>query len=89
LYGPRDIRFEDRPEPTRPHLPLDQVAEGYRQCPNEIRTIMTHTVGFIGSGAIASALARLSVAATLNVIMSNSRGPETLIDLVRELGDHA
>lgn len=50
---------------------------------------MTHTVGFIGSGAIASALARLSVAATLNVIMSNSRGPETLIDLVRELGDHA
>jgi hypothetical protein len=25
----------------------------------------------------------------LNVIMSNSRGPETLIDLVRELGDHA
>jgi phosphoglycerate dehydrogenase-like enzyme len=70
-------------------LPLDQVAEGYRQCSTEIRTIMTHTVGFIGSGAIASALARLSVAATLNVTMSNSRGPETLIDLVRELGDRA
>ncbi len=50
---------------------------------------MARTVGFIGSGAIASALARLSVAAGLNVAMSNSRGPETLADLVQELGDRA
>ena len=50
---------------------------------------MKQTIAFIGSGAIASALARLSVAAGLNVILSNSRGPETLTDLVRELGDHA
>lgn len=50
---------------------------------------MTQTIGFIGSGAIATALARLSVAAGLNVVMSNSRGPRTLTDLVQELGDRA
>ncbi len=50
---------------------------------------MIHTVGFIGSGAIASVLARLSAAAGLRVIMSNSRGPQTLADLVQELGDDA
>ena len=50
---------------------------------------MKQTIAFIGSGAIASALARLSVAAGLNVIVSNSRSPETLTDLVGELGNHA
>jgi 8-hydroxy-5-deazaflavin:NADPH oxidoreductase len=50
---------------------------------------MAHTIGFIGSGAIASALARLSLAAGLNVVISNSRGPDTLAELVQELGDHA
>ena len=50
---------------------------------------MAETVGFIGSGAIAGALARLSLAVGLRVVMSNSRGPETLADLVEELGGHA
>ncbi|MDH6622723.1 putative dinucleotide-binding enzyme [Streptomyces sp. LBL] len=50
---------------------------------------MTQTIGFIGSGMIGGALARLAVAAGLNVVMSNSRGPETLADLVAELGEHA
>jgi 8-hydroxy-5-deazaflavin:NADPH oxidoreductase len=50
---------------------------------------MRQTIGFIGTGAIGSALARLAVAAGLNVVLSNSRGPETLADLVGELGDHA
>ena len=50
---------------------------------------MRQTIGIIGSGAIGSALARLGVAAGLNVVLSNSRGPETLADLVGELGDHA
>lgn len=44
------------------------------------------TVGFIGSGHIGSTVARLSVAAGHHVIMSNSRGPETLKELVDELG---
>ena len=44
------------------------------------------TVAFIGSGMIGGTLARLSVAAGHQVVLSNSRGPETLKDLVDELG---
>ncbi len=44
------------------------------------------TVGFIGSGHIGSTVARLSVAAGHQVVLSNSRGPETLKDLADELG---
>ncbi len=47
------------------------------------------TWGFIGSGNIGSTVARLAVAAGHDVVMSNSRGPETLTDLVAELGDPA
>ncbi|WP_066520605.1 NADPH-dependent F420 reductase [Curtobacterium ammoniigenes] len=47
------------------------------------------TIGFIGSGNIGSQLARLAVGRGYDVVMSNSRGPETLQDLVTELGDHA
>jgi 8-hydroxy-5-deazaflavin:NADPH oxidoreductase len=47
---------------------------------------MTMTVGFIGSGMIGGTVARLSVAAGHHVVLSNSRGPETLKDLVGELG---
>jgi predicted dinucleotide-binding enzyme len=47
------------------------------------------TVGFIGSGQIGSTVARLSVAAGYDVIMSNSRGPQTLQELVQELGPGA
>ncbi|MEV0558655.1 NAD(P)-binding domain-containing protein [Streptomyces sp. NPDC050597] len=50
---------------------------------------MTQTLGFIGSGMIGGALARLAVAAGLNVVVSNSRGPDTLGDLVAELGKRA
>jgi 8-hydroxy-5-deazaflavin:NADPH oxidoreductase len=50
---------------------------------------MTQTIGFIGSGMISSQLARLAIAAGLGVSLSNSRGPETLADLVAELGDRA
>lgn len=47
------------------------------------------TIGFIGSGNIGSTLAELAVNAGHEVVMSNSRGPETLIDLVRRLGSGA
>jgi hypothetical protein len=43
------------------------------------------TIGFIGSGMIGGTVARLSVAAGYDVVMSNSRGPETLRELVAEL----
>jgi predicted dinucleotide-binding enzyme len=47
------------------------------------------TIGLIGSGNIGSTVARLAVAAGHDVVLSNSRGPETLGDLVAELGEHA
>jgi hypothetical protein len=47
------------------------------------------TWGFIGSGNIGSTLARLAVDAGHDVVMSNSRGPDTLADLVAELGPQA
>lgn len=47
------------------------------------------TVGFIGSGLIGATVARLAVAAGYDVVVSNSRGPETLAGLVTELGDRA
>nr|BFE73362.1 hypothetical protein GCM10020092_066630 [Actinoplanes digitatis] len=47
------------------------------------------TIGLIGSGNIGSTVARLAVAAGYDVVLSNSRGPETLRDLVAELGPRA
>lgn len=47
------------------------------------------TIGFIGAGHIGSQLARLAVQHGYNVVVSNSRGPETLKDLVQELGPRA
>jgi predicted dinucleotide-binding enzyme len=44
------------------------------------------TVGLIGSGNIGGTVARLAVAAGYDVVLSNSRGPETLKELVDELG---
>ena len=47
------------------------------------------TWGFIGSGNIGSTVARLAVAAGHDVVLSNSRGPETLAGVVDDLGPHA
>ena len=47
------------------------------------------TIGLIGAGHIGSQLARLSVQHGYDVVVSNSRGPETLKDLLQELGPHA
>src|SRR4051812_43671534 len=47
------------------------------------------TIGLIGAGHIGSQVARLAVTHGYDVVLSNSRGPETLRDLVQELGPHA
>src|ERR1700730_7880510 len=47
------------------------------------------TVGFIGSGQIGSAIARLAIEAGHRVVLSNSRGPETLADTTAERGPRA
>ncbi|WP_435888106.1 NADPH-dependent F420 reductase [Streptomyces niveus] len=46
-------------------------------------------MGFIGSGAIGKTLAHLALGAGHQVVLSNSRGPHTLVDTVRELGPRA
>ena len=47
------------------------------------------TLGLIGSGNIGSTDERLAEDAGYDVVLSNSRGPETLADLVTELGGKA
>lgn len=47
------------------------------------------TIGLIGAGKIGSQVARLAVAHGYDVVISNSRGPETLAGLVQELGPRA
>ena len=47
------------------------------------------TIGLIGAGQIGSQVARLAVASGYDVVISNSRGPETLSSLVTELGPNA
>jgi predicted dinucleotide-binding enzyme len=44
------------------------------------------TVGFIGSGHIGGTVARLAAAAGYRVVLSNSRGPQTLAALAAEIG---
>ncbi len=48
-------------------------------------TVMT-TIGIIGAGHIGSALAQAFSGLGYDVVIANSRGPETLADLVAELG---
>lgn len=47
------------------------------------------SIGFIGAGNIGGQVARLSIAAGHEVVLSNSRGPDTLASLVAELGPKA
>lgn len=47
------------------------------------------TLGIIGAGNIGSQVARAAIGAGYDVVIANSRGPETLADLVAELGPKA
>jgi predicted dinucleotide-binding enzyme len=47
------------------------------------------TLGIIGAGHIGSQVARVAVANGYDVVIANSRGPETLAALVEELGPRA
>ena len=46
-------------------------------------------IAIVGTGHIGSTLARHFVDSGYDVVVSNSRGPESLVDLVEELGPHA
>jgi predicted dinucleotide-binding enzyme len=47
------------------------------------------TIGIIGAGHIGSQIARKAVELDYDVVISNSRGPETLAGLIEELGPRA
>jgi predicted dinucleotide-binding enzyme len=47
------------------------------------------TVGLIGAGHVGSAVAQLATTAGYDVVVSNSRGPNTLGKLIDQLGPHA
>lgn len=51
--------------------------------------LLMTTIGLIGAGHIGSQIARAAIAHGHDVVLSNSRGPETLTDLVTELGPSA
>jgi len=50
---------------------------------------MFTNVGFIGSGPLTQALAHHLVAAQIPILVSNSRGPQSLTELVADLGEGA
>ncbi len=50
--------------------------------------VMT-TIGIIGAGNIGSQVARAAIGKGYDIVISNSRGPETLGDLIAELGPKA
>ena len=47
------------------------------------------TIGLIGAGHIGSQVARLAIRSGHDVVISNSRGPETLAGVVKDLGPKA
>jgi 8-hydroxy-5-deazaflavin:NADPH oxidoreductase len=59
---------------------------------NAVRALLATyvtTIGLVGSGRIGGTVAQLAVATGHDVVLSNSRGPETLTHLVDQLGPHA
>jgi predicted dinucleotide-binding enzyme len=47
----------------------------------------TDVVGIVGAGHLGRAMARVALRAGRRVVLANSRGPDSLADLVSELGD--
>src|SRR6186713_2310249 len=47
------------------------------------------TIGIIGAGEVGTHIARAAIANGYRVVVANSRGPETLKDLIEQLGPSA
>lgn len=63
---------------------ITRIENGYANMDTQLNTI-----GLIGAGNIGSQLARLAIGQGYDVVLSNSRGPDTLTGLVAELGPKA
>ena len=74
--------------PGLAHCVSGRYTTGMPAAVGRVRTVMT-TIGLIGAGNIGGTVARLAIAAGYDVVLSNSRGPETLTDLIEELGTRA
>ena len=69
-------------------MPWENDVTGKTTSGSTVRLRMT-TYGIIGAGNIGSQVARAVIAHGHDVVISNSRGPETLADLVADLGPKA
>ena len=69
-------------------MPWENVVVGKASGVPSVALRMT-TYGIIGAGNIGSQVARAAISSGYDVVISNSRGPETLTDLVGELGPRA
>lgn len=80
-----------RDDPTgRPGAPCaSSSASPSESFPPRMRCMHMTTIGLIGAGHIGSAVARIAVDAGYDVVLSNRRGPDTLTDLVEDLGPSA
>jgi 8-hydroxy-5-deazaflavin:NADPH oxidoreductase len=47
------------------------------------------TIGIIGSGHVGQSIAKAAIASGYDVVLSNNQGPESLANVVKQLGPHA
>jgi 8-hydroxy-5-deazaflavin:NADPH oxidoreductase len=78
-------------EPDVPGAPVtrDRVESSHHTAAAVEEWTGMATIGIIGAGHIGAQVARLAIASGHDVVISNSRGPETLSALVAELGPRA
>ncbi|WP_256976131.1 NADPH-dependent F420 reductase [Streptomyces sp. CS113] len=67
----------------------EESAAARRQDPERRTQVSGTTLGIIGTGMVGVAVARRAANAGVCVVLSNSRGPETLAELVAEIGPRA
>ncbi len=65
---------------------MDRDGPGHRERLTQDTTISAVTIGILGAGAMARAIAKHLAAAGSTVILSNRRGPESLADVATALG---
>jgi NAD(P)H dehydrogenase (quinone) len=73
----------------RPATPLADVVRAAQGADPRGGQTGKGTIGLIGAGRIGTALATLAIGAGYDVVLSNSRGPGTLTDVVEQLGPRA
>jgi predicted dinucleotide-binding enzyme len=85
LHTPTFGRVSLGIRPMRSHSSL-QTRRGN---PHREEIDMTPTAGILGAGTVGKAVARFFLAAGRNVVISNSRGPDSLSEVIAQLGTGA